>query len=239
MAATKVGPATRINLSDASAMTFSRDGAQRLHSAVCKAALREIENALVGLRPGYAGIRLFGIAALGPFLTPTGPMGAVAATVLGAKCRAVRGLLFNKTAATNWSLGWHQDRTIAVRERIEVDGFGPWTVKDRVLHVSPPFDLLARMVTLRVHLDPVPATNAPLLIAPGSHRLGRIPETEVPHVVRRCGTVECLADAGDIWLYATPILHGSKAALEPAQRRVLQVDFAVGELPGGLRWLGV
>ena len=30
------------------------------------------------------------------------------------------------------------------------------------------------MVTLRVHLDPVPATNAPLLIAPGSHKLGRI-----------------------------------------------------------------
>jgi len=47
-----------------------------------------------------------------------------------------------------------------------------------------------------------------------------------------------LADAGDIWLYATPILHGSKAALESAQRRVLQVDFAVGELPGGLTWLG-
>ncbi|WP_311974110.1 phytanoyl-CoA dioxygenase family protein [Bradyrhizobium glycinis] len=94
-------------------------------------------------------------------------------------------------------------------------------------------------MTLRVHIDPVPASNAPLLIAPGSHKLGRIPEDEMRDVVQRCGTVACLADAGDIWLYATPILHASDAAIAPMHRRVLQVDFAVGELPGGLEWLGV
>src|SRR5262249_52803550 len=137
------------------------------------------------------------------------------------------------------SLGWHQDRSIAVAERIEVDGFGPWTVKDGLLHVAPPFELLVRMVTLRVHLDPVPATNAPLLIARGSHRLGRICETEIPRALQPCTAAACLADVGDIWLYATPILHASQAALEPARRRVLHVDFAVGDLPGGLKWLGI
>jgi hypothetical protein len=35
------------------------------------------------------------------------------------------------------------------------------------LYVAPPFEVLARMVTLRLHLDDVPATNAPLLVAPG------------------------------------------------------------------------
>jgi hypothetical protein len=94
-------------------------------------------------------------------------------------------------------------------------------------------------VTLRAHLDPVPASNAPPLIAPGSHRFGRVPEAENPGVVQRCGTAACLADTGDIWLYATPILHASESALDPTHRRVLQVDFAVGTLPGGLRWLGV
>jgi hypothetical protein len=48
-----------------------------------------------------------------------------------------------------------------------------------------------------------------------------------------------MADAGDIWLYATPILHASASALEPGHRRVLQIDFAAEELPGGLAWLGV
>jgi hypothetical protein len=136
-------------------------------------------------------------------------------------------------------LGWHQDRTIAVLTRIDVDGFGPWTCKKGVIHVAPPFSVLAGMVTLRAHLDPVSTTNAPLLIAPGSHRHGRIPEMDVPRVVRECGTLACLAQIGDIWLYATPILHASEAAVAPDRRRVLQVDFATGELPGGLQWRGV
>jgi hypothetical protein len=61
----------------------------------------------------------------------------------------------------------------------------------------------------------------------------------VKDVVRRCGTVACPADAGDIWLYATPVLHASDAATSPTHRRVLQVDFAVDELPGGLEWLRI
>lgn len=180
-----------------------------------------------------------GIDGLAPFLAASGDVGSCAASVLGEACRPVRAILFDKTAATNWALGWHQDRTIAVKERILVDGFDMWSIKSGMQHVEPPFALLSGMVTLRVHIDPVPASNAPLLIAPGSHKLGRIPEDEMRDVVRRCGTVACLADAGDIWLYATPILHASDAATAPMHRRVLQVDFAVSELPGGLEWLGV
>jgi hypothetical protein len=95
------------------------------------------------------------------------------------------------------------------------------------------------MVTLRVHLDPVSGTNAPLLIAPNSHKLGRIPVAAIDQVVQRCGTAACLASLGDVWLYATPILHASKAATEPRHRRILQVDYAAGLLPAGLQWLGV
>src|SRR4030095_8642618 len=71
----------------------------------------------------------------------------------------------------------HQDRAIAVKQHVPVDGFGTWSVKSGMLHVEPPFELLSGMVTLRVHIDPVPAGNAPLLIAPGSHKLGRVRKT--------------------------------------------------------------
>lgn len=47
------------------------------------------------------------------------------------------------------------------------------------------------------------------------------------------------AHAGDIWAYATPILHASDAALDPKARRVLQVDYAAFDLPGGLEWSGL
>jgi ectoine hydroxylase-related dioxygenase (phytanoyl-CoA dioxygenase family) len=85
----------------------------------------------------------------------------------------------------------------------------------------------------------VPESNAPLLVAPGSHLLGKIAVGEVDAAVGRCGTMTCLADAGDVWIYSTPIVHASKAASDPRQRRVLQVDFSADELPGGLEWLGV
>lgn len=202
-------------------------------------ALRELEAVIHNLPSDQAGIRLHGLAGLQPFLTHSGFIGTLAAERLGPTSRPVRAILFDKTPATNWSLPWHQDRTIVVAERNEVEGFGPWTVKNGLLHVAPPFQILAGMLTLRVHLDAVPISNAPLLIAPGSHRLGRIPELEVPDVVKRCGVMACLADAGDVWVYSTPILHASEAAREPAHRRVLQVDFAAADLPGGLQWLGV
>jgi hypothetical protein len=189
--------------------------------------------------PHRAGIRLHGIEKLRPILDPTGPIGAIAASIIGAAARPVRAILFDKTRSANWSLGWHQDRTIAVQKRIEVPGFGPWSVKQGLIHVAPPIDLLASMVTLRVHLDPVELSNAPLWIAPGSHRFGRVAVDEIDQIVERCGTSVCLADSGDIWAYATPILHKSEAAQHPARRRVLQVDYAATDLPGGLVWLGV
>ena len=230
---------TSIELPEPDTMTFAKDGALRIRAALDASDLRRLEDAFANLPPDQAGIRLHGIPALRPLLASSGAIGRVAALALGEAARPVRAILFDKTSSTNWGLPWHQDRTIVVARRVEVEGFGPWTVKSGLLHVAPPFDLLAGMVTLRVHLDPVPETNAPLLIAPGSHRLGQIPEGEVKSVVGRCGSVTCLADAGDVWLYSTPILHCSEAARDPAHRRVLQVDFALGELPGGLTLLSV
>ena len=84
-----------------------------------------------------------------------------------------------------------------------------------------------------------PPANAPVLVAPGSHRLGHIAEADVPAVVQRYGVAVCTAVAGDIWLYATAILHASKAATNPGHRRVLHVDYAACDLPGGLQWLGI
>jgi len=226
-------------LTGSDATTFAQDGALRLRGRLDASALQRLEDAVAGLPPDQAGIRLRGLAALQPFLASSGPVWQVAAAVLGDAARPVRAILFDKTASTNWALPWHQDRTIVVADRVEVEGFGPWTVKSGLLHAAPPFDVLAAMVTLRVHLDAVPDTNAPLLIAPGSHRLGRIAESDLKAIVQRCGTAVCIAEAGDIWVYATPIVHASEAARVPVHRRVLQVDFAARDLPGGLAWLGV
>lgn len=215
------------------------DGAERISGALDRRALKALEDVLADQPRDVAGVRLFAVEGLRRFLDAGGPIGAIAARALDRSPQPVRAILFDKTPTANWSLAWHQDRVIAVRERVEVEDFGPWSRKHGALHVAPPFEVLRSMITLRVHIDPVPSTNAPLLIAPGSHRLGRIPEIDIPAAVARCGVATCLADPGDVWAYATPILHASERATEPTHRRVLQVDYAVGELPGGLAWLGV
>ncbi|UVO52507.1 phytanoyl-CoA dioxygenase family protein [Sphingomonas sp. SUN019] len=147
--------------------------------------------------------------------------------------------MFDKTPATNWALGWHQDRTIVVRNRRDTSGYGPWTVKAGLHHVGPPFAIIDAMLTLRIHLDDVPENNAPLLVAPGSHRLGRLPEHDIVATVERLGTLACLATRGDVWAYATPILHASAASTTSAHRRVLQVDYSASTLPDGLLWRGI
>jgi hypothetical protein len=221
------------------AAQIRRDGAAHIKAGSSAATLREIEKAAAGPANARAGSRLAGNRALAALLAPEGPIGRFAAEQLGSPARPVRAVMFNKTAALNWSLGWHQDRTIAVRERIETPGFSNWTTKAGIQHVEPPFALIERMLTLRLHLDPVDSDNAPLLIAPGSHRSGLIREAEIDRIVGEAGAVRCLAGRGDIWLYATPILHASKAAARPRRRRVLQVDYSGDSLPAPLCWLGI
>lgn len=217
---------------------FHAIGAQ-LFRQTLRPCLPTLNDALAHLPTDEAGVRLYGIKSLSALLSVQGDIGAIAAKALGSEAKAVRAILFNKTPETNWSLAWHQDRTICVKERRNVEGFGPWTVKQGMIHVAPPAELLSKMVTIRVHLDDVPMTNSPLLIAPGSHALGMVPISEIEGVVARCGTSTCLAEAGDAWLYSTLILHASEAAIESGQRRVLQVDYAAFNLPGGLEWQGV
>jgi hypothetical protein len=214
------------------------EGAVRLTNAAI-GCLADLDKALQEYPADEAGVRIHGNARLKRLLDRELPIGSIAASSLGERSRPVRAILFNKTPKANWSLGWHQDRTIAVHQQRDVPGFGPWTVKAGMNHVEPPFELLARMVTLRVHLDDVDAQNAPLLVAPGSHRIGRVREADIDQVVRRCGTVACLAAAGDVWLYSTTILHASEAARAPKARRVLQVDYAAEDLLEGLEWLGI
>jgi Phytanoyl-CoA dioxygenase (PhyH) len=215
-------------------MQLDRDGARLFPAAFGPAEVAAL-CAFLSLPEGRPGARLGAAPGLAGRI---GPADAIAAGLLGPSARAVGAKLFDKSPARNWALGWHQDRTIAVRERLDVPGFGQWTVKAGLPHCVPPFDYLARSLTFRVHLDPVGEDKAPLLIAPGSHRLGPVAEPDVAAAVARCGVRACLAEAGDVWAFATPILHASDRAGVPARRRVLQLLYSADDLPGGLEWLG-
>ncbi len=215
------------------------DGAWHEQRACSDEQLVAVEQAISHLPPDQAGIRLTKIEGLQALLGPTGAIGRLAVALLGEGALPVRAILFDKTIENNWALGWHQDRTIVVKERRDTKGFGPWTVKAGLCHVAPPFDLLEKLITVRLHLDSVDAGNAPLLVAIGSHRYGLVPEGQIAQVVGECPVMPCLASRGDAWVYATPILHASERAAKVSRRRVLQIDFCAQNLPNGLEWMGV
>ena len=200
-------------------------------------ALRTICDEAIGARPGKRVTSMS--PSLRAVLSTDGSIWRLAANVLGAETRPVRVLAFDKNADTNWAVGWHQDRTIAVREPRDAFGFEPWSVKDGIQHVAPPAFVLEGMLTLRIHLDHCGSDNAPLLIAKGSHLLGFVPADEVAETAEQMPQASCEATAGDVWIYRTLILHKSAQAGTPTRRRVLQVDYSGADLPGDLEWLSL
>jgi len=147
-----------------------------------------------------------------------------------------RAILFDKSMDANWALGFHQDVVVAVAGRAEVPGFGPWSVKAGVDHVRPPAEILARMITVRIHLDSCGPDNAPLSVIPGTHAHGFLDDAAIGVHIRRGPVVECCAQPGDAVLMRPLLLHGSRKADRPAHRRVAHFECACDQLPPPLRW---
>lgn len=208
---------------------LERDGCLQHRSAVAGPALTRLADRIGSVK---AGAR---VSTRDPALEEV--LAALAGVIapLLPRARAVRAIWFDKTPGANWLVPWHQDRTIAVHERRDVPGFGPWSVKQGICHVEPPFGLLATMLTLRLHIDDCPADNAPLEVAIGSHRQ-RVAADRAASMAEQFPRHLCLAARGDLWLYRTPILHRSAPAAIPRRRRVLQLDYGPAVLPGGLVW---
>ena len=156
--------------------------------------------------------------------------------LLGPTAFAVRGLFFDKNQDANWGVPWHQDLSIGVKKRAEIPGFTGWSVKESVIHVQPPAPLLNQVLTLRLHLDDCPAENGALRVLPGTHRLGRIPSDRLAQLTENPQPHICSARAGDLLVMRPLLLHSSPSSVAIGHRRILHLEFAPFDLPGGLEW---
>lgn len=179
--------------------------------------------------------------------------------VLGASAGVVRVLFFDKPPGRSWTLPWHRDRTIAVRETPKgLQEFQNSTRKAGVPHVVAPPWLLTNMLTLRISLDPMTLGNGPLVVIPGSHLpestddgdLGAVGKVETAnseiaigsHANRspnptRIETVQC--ELGDVFAMRPLLAHSSLKSEENCElrRRVLHIELCnQRELPEGLQW---
>lgn len=217
---------------------LDRDGFAIVRSVVDETLrgelIREIEElvspSLAGVRELTRRVPIAGRLAESPIVR------ALVEPVLGPEAQLVRSILFNKSEMANWQVAWHQDLAIAVRARVELDGFVSWSTKDGVPHVQPPVDVLERMLNVRVHLDVADESNGALWVSPGSHRLGRIPASEAAAVAKRLGKELCTVNAGDVLLFRPLTLHASRKVTSSRPRRVIHLEFAGVSLPAPLAW---
>jgi ectoine hydroxylase-related dioxygenase (phytanoyl-CoA dioxygenase family) len=155
---------------------------------------------------------------------------------LGKRAFPTGATLFDKNAAANWLVPWHQDLTICVVSQKDVTGYGPWTEKGGVCHVQPPAAVLEGMLSARIHLDDCDESNGPLRVLPGTHSLGRLTASQIPEQRSIVGPVSCVVGKGGVMLMRPLLLHASFAATRAGHRRVIHINYASSELDGGLAW---
>ncbi len=162
---------------------------------------------------------------------------ALVEPLLGPGCFAARGILFDKVPGANWKVPWHQDLSIAVRERIETPGFSAWSIKDGVVHVQPPASVLERMLTVRLHLDDCFVENGPVRVLPSSHMHGRLNSEQTAALRESTPEIICASPSGGALVMRPLILHASSQSSTPAHRRVIHIEYTASDtLPNGLEW---
>jgi Phytanoyl-CoA dioxygenase (PhyH) len=215
---------------------FEEDGVVILDSLLSPARTAEVEAALDALDLGSAGTRnlleqswcrsLVGWLKEHPALSALLPPRPVAA-----QCT-----LFEKSSERNWLVPMHQDLSIPVRERREDLRLAGWSEKEGVLYVQLPTEVLEDLVAVRIHIDDCGPDHGPLRVVPGSHRLGRLSEKDIPAVRRERGERDCVVGRGGTLIMRPLLVHGSSKAVAPNRRRVLHFLFGPAELPLGLEW---
>lgn len=156
-------------------------------------------------------------------------------TVSPSAGQLVKSIFFDKPPSANWSVPWHQDLIISVKEQRETAGFSHWQVRKNRIVVQPPAEVLANIVTLRIHLDDCTADNGALRVIEASHHRGIVPMNDWQPAENDRESL-CQAQAGDVMLMQPLTLHSSKRTSNQQRRRVVHLEFFDGELPNGLQW---
>ena len=159
-----------------------------------------------------------------------------ARVILNDAPKVVRVIFFDKTPEKNWLVSWHQDKTVALSQKFELDGWGPWTIKENIHHVQPPLEVLNKMATFRIHLDSANEENGCLRIVLGSHKLGILKQDQISEIVNKEKVVPCVVNKGDTLIMRPHILHSSSKAIKPNHRRVIHIEFSSYKLPQNVRW---
>jgi ectoine hydroxylase-related dioxygenase (phytanoyl-CoA dioxygenase family) len=210
------------------AQSIEQHGFAILHEVIAQDEIATLLENLVGIahRRGRAGARHVlhnpEIAAVANDARLLG----IARPILGETAFAFRATFFDKSPNSNWLIPWHQDTALPLREKREVPGWGPWSVKDGVTYAHAPATALAQVLALRLHLDDSTSENGPLRLLPGTHGVGVLSDDEVSRLAGAREGVECVVTEGGVLAMRPLIIHASSKSQSQQPRRVLHIEYA-------------
>ncbi|MNQ29173.1 Phytanoyl-CoA dioxygenase (PhyH) [compost metagenome] len=143
-----------------------------------------------------------------------------------------KSIYFDKPEKSNWFVAYHQDLTISVDKKIEIENFENWTIKQNQFAVQPPTKILENNFTIRVHLDNATKENGALKVINNSHSKGIF---RVENLQAEKETI-CEVDKGGIMIMKPLLFHASNKTTNNQRRRVIHIEFSNQILPDGLEW---
>lgn len=159
---------------------------------------------------------------------------SIISQVFGDDYFLTKSIYFDKPEGSNWFVAYHQDLTISVDKKLNVKGFGPWTVKQNQFAVQPPLDILENNFTIRVHLDDADENNGALKVIPQSHLKGVYRPETIDWTVET--ETICKVEKGGIMIMRPLLLHASSRTTNNNKRRVVHLEFSNCTLPDTLHW---
>ena len=146
----------------------------------------------------------------------------------------VKSIYFDKPGDSNWYVAYHQDLTVSLDQKLDMPGYGPWTVKQAQFAVQPPVHIMQNITTFRIHLDDTDEANGALRILRGSHAHGIVR----PETIDRAAwpEINCNVKQGGVMVMKPLLLHSSGKTTNKRSRRVIHIEFSSHELADGLTW---
>jgi ectoine hydroxylase-related dioxygenase (phytanoyl-CoA dioxygenase family) len=154
--------------------------------------------------------------------------------VMGDNFFVVKSIYFDKPETSNWYVSYHQDLTISVDKKLELENFVAWTTKQNQYAVQPPIDILENITTIRIHLDDTDEHNGALKVVPTSH-LKQIYRPEAINWDKEIETT-CAVKKGGLMFMKPLTLHSSSRTTNNKKRRVIHIEFSNKELPTEIKW---
>ncbi len=162
-------------------------------------------------------------------------LNSLLSTLFDSQCFLTKAIYFDKPSESNWFVPYHQDLSISVDRKADIENYTNWTFKRGQHGVQPPLEILQDTITVRIHLDNTNRSNGALRVIPKSHLKGivRVDSWDYENE----NELVCEIEKGGAMLMKPLTLHASSRTTNGQQRRVIHLEFNKHNLKAPLEWL--